>query len=119
MTDETTDDGVETGESYKDHREELDEGLEAAKTLVEIQAVTGASDSDVECLAKFVAEISSHSKYSTADVSEVMVRLARHGFDADELEVNAETVLWYSSFTGTSLEIGTKIVADVLTIYDL
>lgn len=118
MTDEITDDGIETGESYKDICENFEEGLELANTLVEIQAVTGASDSDVEGLAESVGRISSHSEYSPTDVAEVAFRLTRRGYDVDELEEPTETVVRFSSLKAMSLEMGTETVADVLAIHE-
>lgn len=91
--------------------------LEAS--FANIQAITSASDTEMEKLRGTILKVGEASKYSVNEISDATVMLGQAGLSADEINNVLETTTQLAAGTGSSLQNTIDLMTSALAVWGL
>lgn len=84
-----------------------------------VRAITGATGKEFETLTRHAREYGRATSYTTSEVANAMVNLARMGFSADEVKKSTRHVMNLARATGETLADSAQVAANQMRIFGL
>ena len=93
--------------------------VELEASFANIQAITGATDTEMDKLRNTILKVGEASKYSTEEISNATVTLGQAGLTADEINNVLETTTQLAAATGSSLQNTVDLMTSALAVWGL
>ncbi len=110
---------VAVREIYDAYRECIDIAADFEETMSTVEALSGASNSDMNKLNSLAKELGATTKFTAVESGEAMTYMAMAGWDANEMLNGMDGVLQLAAASGEDLAMVSDIVTDNLTAFGL
>ena len=87
--------------------------------LRNLQAIVGATDTQLSRLSDTISAVASETKYSVSEIVQGTQVLAQAGFSVSEIEKSLGPIVKFASATGTELKTAVDIVTTTITAFNL
>lgn len=94
-------------------------GMDYEAGMSKVQAISGATESDIGRLGDKAMEMASKTKFSTAESAEAYQYMAMAGWKTNEMVSALDAVMYLAGASGESLATTSDIVTDAMTAFGL